>query len=122
MSAAKSLWLVALALLVAWPVADARAQLGFDLYRAGVQLTTEDVDLTRAAVREALESQEVGFTNTWSNPETGLNGEARLLDVFERNDSPCGTVYFTVTKQGRGIPYTLSFCKMEEEDRWGMLP
>ena len=122
MSAGKSLWFLALALLVALPATGAHAQYGFPLYRAGVQLTAEDMEMTRQAVREVLESQEVGYSTTWANAETGLNGEARLLEVFERDDVPCGTVSFTLTKRGSGAPFTMSFCKMEEEDRWGMLP
>lgn len=118
----KRAWSLAAAMIAIGLPASAHAQLGFDLYRGGVQLTAEDVDLTRQAVREALDSGEAGYSTTWSNPQTGLNGEARLLETFDRDGAPCGTVYFTLTKQGRGIPYTLSFCKMEDEDRWGMLP
>jgi surface antigen len=99
----------------------AQAQMGYNLYRSGVELTTEDQQMMRQGIREVLESREVGTQSSWRNPETGVSGVAELTRTYEDNGTPCGSVSFQVQGRNRAAPYNMNFCQMPDGG-WGIAP
>lgn len=95
----------------------AQAELLVDPFgRPAYRLNEKDLGLLKEAVRQVLETQQVGATAEWSDPGTGKAGQAKLLDVFTRDGMPCGQVEHVFTK-GDGRSYQLPFCKMAD-GRW----
>lgn len=101
-----------LAVLV-MPIADAQAQgIGTLTGRDAIGLTKSDVKLQSEAAQAVLESQQVGETRTWENPETGLAGTVELTETFEMNGMTCGQVQNTYTAgSGKGRKFTAPMCK-----------
>ena len=113
--------LVAAAVTIGTLPTAAQAQMGFNLYRSGVEMTPEDRQMMRQGIGEVLESREVGTQSSWRNPETGVSGVAELTRVYEDNGTPCGSVSFQVQGRNRAAPYNMNFCQMPD-GTWGIAP
>jgi surface antigen len=74
------------------------------------RLSDPDLELLKQAVRQALESQEVGTTVEWAGKQSKRTGRVTLLRVFQLNGMPCGEVEHVFT-DGSGSRYVLPFCR-----------
>lgn len=109
---------LALTLIIVTP---AQAQFGLFLGgRGGVDMTDEDWDLFRDALRDALTPLEAGRRTEWNNPKTGLRGDVVVQKIHERDGAPCGDVQATFIRR-TVQPYTLTFCRMAN-GRWAIAP
>ena len=106
-------------LLLAMSLSIASAQLGFNLYRSGVEVEGEDLELAKQSVRTVLESRAVGTRDAWSNPETGMSGEATLLEIYDDAGTACGRVLIMVTRRDRQAPFDLRLCQ-RPDGTWGI--
>ena len=110
--------LLACLMLVA-PLSVASAQLGFNLYRSGVEVAGEDLELAKQSVRTVLESRAVGTRDAWSNPETGMAGESTLLEIYDDDGTECGRVLIVVSRRDRQAPFDLRLCQ-RPDGTWGI--
>ena len=110
--------LLACLMLVA-PLSIASAQLGFNLYRSGVEVAGEDLELAKQSVRTVMQSQAVGTRDTWANPETGMSGETTLLELYDDDGTACGRVLIVVRRQDRQAPFDLRLCQ-RPDGTWGI--
>ncbi|MFO1205899.1 MAG: RT0821/Lpp0805 family surface protein [Burkholderiales bacterium] len=74
-------------------------------------MTTEDRELYKRTLDEALNSGKPGLTKEWKNPATGNFGSVRVIKDFTRQESECRRVEtFAQTKQSRNRA-RWNFCK-----------
>ena len=106
-------------LLLAVPLSTASAQFGFSLYRSGVDISGEDLVLLRQSVRNLLDSGTVGATESWSNQQSGLSGEATLTEVYEDFGTQCVRVEILVRSSRREAPFDLRLCQ-RPDGTWGI--
>ena len=106
-------------LMTVVPISFAAAQLGFKLYRSGVEVAGEDLELAKQSVRTVLESGTVGTRDAWSNPETGMTGEATLLETYDDDGTACGRVLIVVARRDRQAPFDLRLCQ-RPDGTWGI--
>lgn len=106
-------------LMVVVPSSFATAQLGFNLYRSGVEVAGEDLELAKQSVRAVLESGTVGTRDAWSNPETGMAGESTLLEIYDDDGTACGRVLIVVSRRDRQAPFDLRLCQ-RPDGTWGI--
>ena len=109
---------IALGVMASGP---ASAQLGFNLYRSGAtDLSAEDLQFLRMAVREVLESREPGKTVEWRNPNSNIGGTATLVRSYKNGPDDCGAVTFTVGRAGRGeAAFDFDLCQ-RADGVWGL--
>lgn len=108
-------------LLLVVPLANASAQFGFNLYRSGVDISGDDLELVRESVRAVMASNTVGTIEDWSNPASGMSGETTLLELYrdENYDGQCGQVLILVHQGDREAPFNLRLCQ-RPDGTWGI--
>lgn len=106
-------------LMLVVPVSGASAQLGFNLYRSGVEVSGEDLELAKQSVRRVLEVGTVGTRDAWSNPTSGMSGETTLLEVYDDAGTACGRVLILVSRNDRQAPFDLRLCQ-RPDGTWGI--
>jgi surface antigen len=97
--------------VVAAPTAQAQLINPFD--EDAIELSKEEKDQMRLAMRDALESGKVGTEKRWTNATTKRGGIAKLLRTFQKSGSKCGQVQHTLITPNadRNTSYSLPFCK-----------
>ena len=106
-------------LMLVAPLSNASAQLGFNLYRSGVEVSGEDLELAKQSVRTVMASGTVGTRDAWSNPETGMSGETTLLELYDDAGTSCGRVLIVVRRHDRQAPFDLRLCQ-RPDGTWGI--
>lgn len=109
---------IALSMTVPGP---ASAQLGFNLYRSGTtDLSAEDLQFIRLAMREVLESREPGKTLEWRNPNNNISGRVTLVRAYNNGNDDCGQVAVTVGRGGGGeAEFDFNMCQ-RNDGTWGL--
>ena len=102
---------------------SATAQMGFNLWRSGdSDLSGEDLELLRGAVREALNAGVENAPVAWANTDSGYSGDATLMRAFSADDGdPCGDVKMRIARGGRSTEINLTLCQ-REDGTWGIAP
>jgi surface antigen len=104
------------ALLVAFVLAGA-APAGAQVNPFGdtLDLTTEDIEMMKAAAAELFtdDAARLGDTRTWSNPATGNAGSVSLVKTFEHQGLPCKRVQHAIKQQDRAdqVIYQFARCR-----------
>lgn len=78
-----------------------------------LRLTPQDLDLLKAAVGTALESNDADARVAWVSPASEHAGEARVLRRFQIRGMPCAEIEHVFTTGG-GRRYVLPFCRYSD--------
>jgi surface antigen len=82
-------------------------------------LTEQDIELLGAAGNQVYEAGEIGGVESWSNPDSGNAGTAKLLETFERDGLPCRRIEHVVNIAQDAVPkrVVLATCRVPD-GRW----
>lgn len=83
------------------------------------KMTTEDLTLMRATIRESLDQGVDGTSKRWENPKTGASGVVTPLKSFQRDGAPCRLVEIFNEAQGFSGRTRYDFCK-QPDGTWKM--
>ena len=82
-----------------------------------LNLTAEDLEIMRKAVRSDLSDQPAGTSTDWSNPKSGNAGTITVNRYFESEGRECRELEYMVTpKDGFEQRYFLSGCRKQNTD------
>ncbi len=82
------------------------------------EIGEEDIAMITEAGREVLSAMQVGSSESWSNPNSGLSGSVTLRSID--GDSHCRTADVVVNKNGRQLEKNTLVACLNKDGEWSL--
>ena len=82
-------------------------------------LTPADAQMLSGALDAALNAEQEGAEQTWSNPASGASGTVTFRRAFTRGDLPCRSLHIQITAQAITNGGMYDFCR-QANGNWTM--